>query len=83
MLEICDCITVLRDGKNIATEPVEAFDMDRLVSLMVGRDAETFYSRQHTAVGEVVFELEEFSCPDKKFKDIILKRGKILYERCA
>ena len=70
VLEICDCITVLRDGKNVTTEPVEAFDMDQLVSLMVGREAETFYSREHTRVGEVVFELKELSCPDKKFKDV-------------
>jgi len=70
VLEICDCITVLRDGKNVTTEPVEVFDMDRLVSLMVGREAETFYSREHTRVGEVVFELEELNCPDKRFKDI-------------
>ena len=36
--EICDSVTVLRDGKRIVTAPVADLDHDRLVSAMVGSD---------------------------------------------
>ena len=80
VLEICDSITVLRDGRNITTEPADCFDMDSLVSQMVGRRADTFYSREHSKSGEVVFEVENLSCPEKRFKDIAfnIRSGEIV-----
>ena len=36
--EICDTVTVLRDGKRIVTAPVAKLDHDRLVAAMVGRE---------------------------------------------
>ena len=38
IFHIADEVTVLRDGAHIATEPVSALDVDKLVALMVGRD---------------------------------------------
>lgn len=35
---IADRISVLRDGKLVATQPVAAFDLDQIVRLMVGRE---------------------------------------------
>ena len=40
--EICDSVTVLRDGKRIVTAPVADLDHDRLVSAMVGSDPRPF-----------------------------------------
>lgn len=40
IFEICDRITVLRDGHYIATHDVAEVDVDRLVELMVGRRIE-------------------------------------------
>src|SRR5262249_22494712 len=34
--EICDCTTVLRDGRRIVTAPVTELDHERLVAAMVG-----------------------------------------------
>src|SRR5262249_61089598 len=36
--EICDTVTVLRDGKRIVTAPVKELDHDRLVAAMVGSE---------------------------------------------
>jgi simple sugar transport system ATP-binding protein len=36
--EICDTVTVLRDGKRIVTAPVAELDHDRLVAAMVGSE---------------------------------------------
>jgi len=35
---ICDTITVLRDGKHVATEPIAQTSRDRLIRQMVGRE---------------------------------------------
>ena len=37
IFRIADTVTVLRDGRHIATHPISAVDPDRLVALMVGR----------------------------------------------
>jgi ribose transport system ATP-binding protein len=38
VLKLCDELVVLRDGAVVANEPTAQFTMDRLVSLMVGRE---------------------------------------------
>ena len=40
MFEIADEVTVLRDGRNIATLPVDDLDHERLIELMVGHAVE-------------------------------------------
>lgn len=37
LFNLCDIMTVLKDGHKIVTEPIVDFDQDRLVSLMTGR----------------------------------------------
>jgi ABC-type sugar transport system ATPase subunit len=38
LFDLCDSMTVLKDGKQIVTEPIAGFDQNRLVSLMTGRE---------------------------------------------
>lgn len=38
VLEICDTITVMKDGQKVLTEKASYFDEDKLVSCMVGRE---------------------------------------------
>jgi ribose transport system ATP-binding protein len=46
IFEICDRVTVVKDGQWVATTPVSEVTRDQLVSLMVGRDvAQLFPSR--------------------------------------
>jgi simple sugar transport system ATP-binding protein len=58
IFEICDTVTVLRDGKRIVTAPVAELDHERLVSSMVGsalaRSQDTFASSD----GDGVVRLE-------------------------
>jgi len=37
LFEMCDAITVLRDGRHVSTEPIGATSPDRVVSQMIGR----------------------------------------------
>lgn len=39
---LCQTVTVLRDGRHVATRPIEAVDHDELVKLMVGRSVERY-----------------------------------------
>ena len=38
LYEVCDTVTVLRDGRSVHSGPIAALDRLRLVSLMLGRD---------------------------------------------
>ncbi|MFJ6698074.1 sugar ABC transporter ATP-binding protein [Streptomyces sp. NPDC091272] len=61
LYEICDAVTVLRDGKVVHTGRIENLDRLRLVSLMLGRDLGTVqeegltkFSGEHDTTGEPV-----------------------------
>lgn len=70
IFRLCDTITVLRDGRHVATERIAHTNHDRLVHQMVGRDVE-FNTPHHVALalGEEVLRVEKLSSPDK-FQDI-------------
>ncbi|MFA6545288.1 MAG: sugar ABC transporter ATP-binding protein [Limisphaerales bacterium] len=70
IFRLCDTITVLRDGRHVATERIAHTNHDRLVHQMVGRDVE-FKTPDHVALalGEEVLRVENLSSPGK-FRDI-------------
>ncbi len=70
IFRLCDTITVLRDGRHVATERIAHTNHDRLVHQMVGRDVE-FKTPDHVALalGEEVLRVEKLSSRGK-FKDI-------------
>jgi ribose transport system ATP-binding protein len=45
VFELCDSVTVLRNGRHIATEPVSAVSREHLVELMLGRSFEDMYPK--------------------------------------
>ncbi|MEO3815814.1 sugar ABC transporter ATP-binding protein [Plantactinospora sp. B24E8] len=47
-------ITVLRDGRWVSTDPVEALDTAQVVRRMVGREISQLFPKQETSVGETV-----------------------------
>lgn len=58
IFEICDRVTVLKDGQFVASHPTAEVDRDRLVSLMVGRDMQELFppKADPATIGEVVLE---------------------------
>jgi simple sugar transport system ATP-binding protein len=56
--EICDTVTVLRDGKRIVTAPVAELDHERLVSAMVGSGLARSQDTFATTDGEGAVRLE-------------------------
>jgi ABC-type sugar transport system ATPase subunit len=45
VFELCDTVTVLRNGRHVATEPVSAVTREHLVELMLGRSFEDMYPK--------------------------------------
>jgi len=76
---LADGVTVLRDGRRIATLPIGETDPAHLVSLMVGRPVDQLYPRSSTPRGRAVLELRHLSC-GHRVRDIslTLHAGEIL-----
>ncbi|AKZ62177.1 xylose transporter [Herbaspirillum hiltneri N3] len=83
---VCDTISVIRDGKHIATTPMEELDVDRIITQMVGREITAMYPSRDHEVGEIVFEAHHMTCFDvdnpkrKRVDDVSfsVRRGEIL-----
>ncbi|GAA1773695.1 sugar ABC transporter ATP-binding protein [Streptomonospora arabica] len=58
VFELCDRVTVMRDGRYISTEPVAELTVDDLVHSMVGREVATLFPKQDVAAGDTVLEVE-------------------------
>jgi len=69
VLEICDRVTVLRDGKFISLRKVAETTSDDLVTDMVGRSIKTLFPKSHTAKGEVVLNVQNLST-ERKLRDV-------------
>jgi ribose transport system ATP-binding protein len=82
IMEICDTLTVLRDGNIIRTFDKDEFDADAIRSSMIGRELHGDYYRvdyDSTSLPEVVINAEHL-CYKELLKDISLElhRGEIV-----
>lgn len=59
--EICDRVTVMRDGTYVGTKEVKDTSKDELVAMMVGRELTNYYTRDFVSSGEVVLKCEDIS----------------------
>jgi ribose transport system ATP-binding protein len=79
IFEICDRVTVLRDGKYVGEEEIAKVSKDRLISMMVGRNLEEQYPYVKAEPKETVLKVENLSFKDK-IKDVSfeVKAGEIV-----
>lgn len=64
IFELCDRITVLRDGSYIDTKKIVDTDMNDVVKMMIGREIGERYPLRDAKIGDVVFEVKNLNCPD-------------------
>jgi ribose transport system ATP-binding protein len=69
IFEICDRVTVLRDGCFIATKNIHETDMADLVKMMIGRDIGERFPGRKAKIGPVLFEARGL-CKKGVFADI-------------
>jgi methyl-galactoside transport system ATP-binding protein/inositol transport system ATP-binding protein len=76
--EIADRITVYRDGEYIGSESSKELKVDRLISMMVGRNITEMFPKVPCKIGEVKFEVKNLS-HKRFFKNVSfnVRRGEI------
>ncbi|MDD3337585.1 MAG: sugar ABC transporter ATP-binding protein [Lachnospiraceae bacterium] len=79
VFQIADDITVLRDGAVVETHPASELDVDKVISLMVGRKMDNIYPKEPAQIGETLLEVKDLYS-DGVFKDISfnVKKGEII-----
>lgn len=79
IFEICDRITVLRDGQYIGTKKIADTSFNDIVKMMVGRELGDRFPERNTTITDVVFEVENLT-REGYFKDVNfnVKKGEIL-----
>ncbi len=59
--QIGDRVTVMRDGKTVATLPIAGTGLDALIRLMVGRALEDYYPKVEVPLGQELLRVEGLS----------------------
>nr|WP_243123764.1 sugar ABC transporter ATP-binding protein [Thermaerobacter sp. FW80] len=57
VLSLCDRVTVLRDGRAVATVTMAEADLDVLIRLMAGRSMTERYPPRYSSIGDVVLDV--------------------------
>lgn len=81
ILRISDEVTVMRDGKWVATEPASELTTNRIIQLMVGRSLENRYPERVHEPGDVMMEVKNLTGlyePTVKDASFKLRKGEIL-----
>ena len=77
--EVCDRVTVMRDGHYVSTEVIKDITKDDLISKMVGRSLQQYYVRNFSKGGDVVLSVDHLNdgnmVRDASFE---LRKGEIL-----
>jgi rhamnose transport system ATP-binding protein len=63
VFELCDTITVMRDGSYISTDAAANTSVPEIVRRMVGRDVHDLFPKQETTIGEPLLVVENLNMP--------------------
>lgn len=79
IFEMCERITILRDGQYIDTKYIKDINMDDVVQMMIGREIGERYPHRNVEIGDEVIRVEGLSS-GKKFRDVnfSVKAGEVL-----
>jgi ABC-type sugar transport system ATPase subunit len=80
VFQLCDTVSVLRDGQHVGTRPIAGLSEHDLVQMMIGRPlAEYVARRERVVVGDELMRVEGLSSPGK-FEDVSfsLRAGEVL-----
>src|SRR6185295_10715288 len=61
VFQIADDVTVLRDGKHIATIPASKTNRDHLITMMVGRELTEMFPKEYAPIGEIVLSVRNLT----------------------
>lgn len=61
IFQICDDLTIFRDGRNVHACAVSEINRDMIIKYMVGREIDNIYPKESVEIGDVVFEVKDFN----------------------
>jgi rhamnose transport system ATP-binding protein len=61
VFELCQRVTVMRDGRHVLTKPVEELTTESIIRAMVGRDMEALFPKVAATEGKTVLEVERLT----------------------
>ncbi|MFD2415853.1 sugar ABC transporter ATP-binding protein [Amycolatopsis pigmentata] len=67
--ELCQRVTIMRDGRHVSTDPIAGLTVDEMVRRMVGRDLDALFPKQDVTPGAVVLEVDGLT-REGVFRDI-------------
>ena len=79
IFDICDEVTVLKDGQYVGTRAIRDITPDQLIAMMVGRELADLFPGRAASFGPPVLEVAGFKAtPTARPFDLTLHRGEIL-----
>jgi ABC-type sugar transport system ATPase subunit len=80
IFRLCDTVTVLRDGRHVATEKTEVTNRDRIIHQMVGREVVSVTPRHlERTLGDELLRVENLSSPGRfRGVNFSLRAGEVL-----
>lgn len=79
IFQLCDRITILRDGQYVGTENIRDITMDGVVQMMIGREIGERYPQRNVEIGPEVLRVEGLT-HEKLFRDVsfAVRAGEVL-----
>lgn len=81
IFQLCDEITILRDGQWIATQTLQGLDMDKIIAMMVGRSLNQRFPDKTNVPGDIILEVRNLTSqrrPSIRDVSFDLRQGEIL-----
>ena len=77
--QVADTVTVLRDGRTVGQSDVDKISIEKIVSMMVGREIKELYPKSGKVQGETVLEVEGLRGLNRPVEaSLKLHRGQVL-----
>lgn len=81
LFEICEDITIMKDGKVVTSQPISNLTTQQVVELMLGKTFEEEFTRADRQIGnEILFEINSLNDKEGKVNDVSLhvRKGEIV-----
>lgn len=62
VFEICDRITILKDGQNVINMNTSDTNHKEVVNYMIGRDLSEFFPKRYSKIGDTVLKVDDLNC---------------------
>ena len=77
VFDLCDNVSVLRDGQHIDTLPIHEITRQGLINMMVGREMGQEYPKEKGTIGGNILEVKNLNCGILKDISFAVKAGEV------